>query len=69
VLVASELSSRLIQVPAVFNSSGLREITRTAFSRVIAWNLTTLWPSPPSPASMIRSSSEMITSGAPLRTG
>ena len=40
-----------------------------ALSRAIGWNLTTFWLRPPSPESMIFSSSAIIGSGAELRTG
>ena len=49
--------------------SGFWLTTRMELSRPIAWNLTTFWPRPPSPESMIFSSSAIKGSGWLLRTG
>jgi len=63
------LSSRVIQVETVRRNSGLRLTTRTAFWRLMACSLTTLWLRPPSPLSMMLSSSPMIGSGVLLISG
>ena len=59
----SDLSSRAIQVPARLRYSGFWLTTRMELSRAIGWNLTTFWVRPPSPESMIFSSSEISGSG------
>ncbi len=65
----SDLSSRAIQVCARLRYSGFWLTTRMELSRPIDWNLTTFWPRPPSPESMIFSISEISGSGEELRTG
>ena len=59
----SDLSSRAIQVPARLSYSGFWLTTRMALSRAIGWNFTTFWLRPPSPESMIFSSSAISGSG------
>ena len=53
----------------VLRYSGLRLTTRMAFMRATGWNLIMPWLRPASPESMIFSSSAIIGSGVPLRTG
>jgi hypothetical protein len=65
----SDLSSRVIHIPAVFKSAGLAVTTMMALSRAIGCSFTRLALRPPSPTSMMRSSSDMIASGALLRNG
>ena len=68
-LAVSELSSRLIQVATRRSSSGFFETTRIAFMRAIGCSLTMFWFKPPSPVSMIFSSSVITGSGVVLRIG
>jgi len=56
-------------VAAVRSRSGFLATTITEFIRLMAWNFTILWLSPPSPASSSVSSSVMSGSGALLRRG
>ena len=63
------LSRRATQVAISFRRLGLRATARMAFCRATACSLTRFWLRPPSPASMIFSSSAITGSGVLLLTG